>query len=104
MAGVGGQRGQCQGSQKSSVGSARALRKAVWAMPGLSGGQHGQCWASQEGSMSNARVLASALSCLNSQQAELLRGCCHGQLHLMCGSYLAHGGCSFPLIFGGIDL
>lgn len=54
--------------------------------------------------MCSAGVLASALGCLNSWQAELLRGRCHGQLHLMCGSYLARGGCSFPLIFGGIDL
>ena len=62
------------------------------------------CRREPEGSVGNAGVLAPALGCLNPRQAELLHGHRHGQLHLMCGSYLAPCGCSFPLIFGGIDL
>lgn len=54
--------------------------------------------------LGSAGVATAALSCLESWQAELLRGRCHGQLHLTCGSSLAPCGWSFPLIFGGIDL
>lgn len=61
-----------------------------------------RCRRELEGSVGNAGVLAPG--CLNPQQAELPHGHRHGQLHLMCGSYLAPCGCSFPLIFGGIDL
>lgn len=54
--------------------------------------------------MGHAGVLAAALGSLHPWQATLLHGHRHGQLQLVWGSYLAPGGCSFPLIFGGIDL
>jgi len=63
-----------------------------------------RCRRELEGSVGKAGVLAPALGCLNPRQAELLCGHRHRQLHLMCGNYLAPCGCSFPLIFGGIDL
>lgn len=92
------------GHSEEQCGQCQGFQGAAWAVPWLSGEQCGHCWGSQKSNVSTAGVLAPALGCLNSWQAELLRGRCHGQLHLMCRSYLAHGGCSFPLIFGGIDL
>lgn len=83
----------------------------VFAFPGglsmqLAPSEQGRkrCRRELEGSVGNAGVFAPALGWLNPQQVELLHGHRHRQLHLMRGSYVAPCGCSFPLIFGGIDL